>query len=138
MFLPGHSAEKSVFLPSEKIFRGLFPMDEGTLIPGEYSKDISPGMKIPSSMGKRPRNIFLDGTKTLFSAESPSRKIFRRLFRAQKLLSAVFPAYFRPLKRFSKIFSSSFERLFCNPHYVKRINVCKRRCKRRCYYKVWQ
>jgi hypothetical protein len=30
---PGLSAEKSVFLPSETIFRGLFP----TLIPGEIS-----------------------------------------------------------------------------------------------------
>ena len=29
IFLPGLSAEKSVFLPSEKIFRGHFPMDEG-------------------------------------------------------------------------------------------------------------
>ena len=38
IFLPGLSGEKSVFLPFEKIFRGLFPTDKGTLIPGEYSK----------------------------------------------------------------------------------------------------
>ena len=37
IFLPGLLGEKSVFLPFEKIFRGLFPMNEGTLIPGEIS-----------------------------------------------------------------------------------------------------
>ena len=37
IFLPGLSGEKSVFLPFEKSFRGLFPTDEGILILGEIS-----------------------------------------------------------------------------------------------------
>ena len=41
IFLPGLSGEKSVFLPFEKIFRGLFPTDKGTLIPDEISFEYS-------------------------------------------------------------------------------------------------
>ena len=60
------------------------------------------------SVGKRSREIVSDGKKTLFSAERPSRKIVRRVFRAPKDISTVFSASFRPLKRLSGIVLLSF------------------------------